>query len=158
AALALEDAYWTPLLTSVAYVTFVLNLFNLIPFYPLDGGRITRPLRAAHWLWGLLATGVLFLVAELPGGRATVHLSVIGVLGAVQAVSAWKRERAAATAAPRRAIDILAPEAGDRARYADEAEVEPAHRRAAAIAYFGLVGVLAALIGFTAGRLPAGPG
>ncbi len=49
-----------PLLIAIAYIGFVLNLFNLIPIHPLDGGRISTAI--SRWLWvvGLVA-GVVVL-------------------------------------------------------------------------------------------------
>jgi Zn-dependent protease len=46
-----------PWLMAVASASFVLNLFNLIPVPPLDGGRICAAV--SHWFWipGLLLLG-----------------------------------------------------------------------------------------------------
>lgn len=41
------------LLLAIAYVGFFLNLFNLIPISPLDGGRITAVLSPRIWLAGI---------------------------------------------------------------------------------------------------------
>lgn len=40
-------------LLAIAYVGFFLNLFNLIPISPLDGGRITAVLTPRIWLAGI---------------------------------------------------------------------------------------------------------
>lgn len=69
---------------AVAYSGFVLNLFNLIPVSPLDGGRITQVLSPRIWLLGaplLVALFfyrpspmlVLILVMALPNLRAAWH-------------------------------------------------------------------------------------
>lgn len=57
--LATGDEFWRAL----AYIGFLLNLFNLIPVVPLDGGRAMAAL--SPWVWfagfaGLVAMTVLF--------------------------------------------------------------------------------------------------
>jgi Zn-dependent protease len=70
----LADAYASPLLLALAYAGFMINLFNLIPVSPLDGGRITAILSPKVWwigapmLVGLFAwnpSPMLLLVALL---------------------------------------------------------------------------------------------
>ncbi len=47
---------------ALAYFGFFINLFNLIPFSPLDGGRIVGAISRKVWISGLvLLTGLLFL-------------------------------------------------------------------------------------------------
>jgi Zn-dependent protease len=59
----------SPLLTEadkiqVAYLGFVLNLFNLLPVPPLDGGRITAAI--SPWIWMLGIVGLFgLLIHEL---------------------------------------------------------------------------------------------
>ncbi|HEY3148755.1 MAG TPA: hypothetical protein VGJ75_20505 [Dongiaceae bacterium] len=48
------------LLRAVAYSGFILNLFNLIPVSPLDGGRITSVVSPHIWLIGIPALVALF--------------------------------------------------------------------------------------------------
>jgi Zn-dependent protease len=48
--LATHNSYFVAL----AYVTFMINLFNLTPIYPLDGGRITGAVSPYLWLAGLI--------------------------------------------------------------------------------------------------------
>lgn len=60
-ALAVYAAYLVtghPLYLSLAFVGFLLNLFNLVPIVPLDGGRIVAAI--SPWLW------VVGLVVLLP--------------------------------------------------------------------------------------------
>ncbi|MFD1907354.1 site-2 protease family protein [Paenibacillus rhizoplanae] len=40
--------YHSPLLYSLAYIGFFLNLINLLPIHPLDGGELPRPLHAGY--------------------------------------------------------------------------------------------------------------
>lgn len=49
----LARAVDSPVLLAIAYVGFFLNLFNLIPISPLDGGRITAVLTPRIWLAGI---------------------------------------------------------------------------------------------------------
>jgi Zn-dependent protease len=46
-----------PWMMAVAAATFVLNLFNLTPFPPLDGGRICTAVSPWFWLIGLVMLG-----------------------------------------------------------------------------------------------------
>ncbi|AEI45303.1 site-2 protease family protein [Paenibacillus mucilaginosus] len=45
----------SPLFYSLAYVGFLLNLLNLLPIHPLDGGRISTAVTRWLWLVGLIA-------------------------------------------------------------------------------------------------------
>jgi Zn-dependent protease len=47
------------LLRALAYTGFLLNLFNLIPVVPLDGGRAASALHPAFWFLGLFAVALL---------------------------------------------------------------------------------------------------
>ena len=47
-------------LLAVAYAGFFLNLFNLIPLSPFDGGRITAVLSPRVWLFGVPVLIALF--------------------------------------------------------------------------------------------------
>lgn len=49
------------LLLAVSYAGFFLNLFNLIPLHPFDGGRITAVISRRIWLIGVpLLVGLFF--------------------------------------------------------------------------------------------------
>jgi Zn-dependent protease len=54
------------LLLALSYAGFFLNLFNLIPVPPLDGGRITAVLSPRLWLLGLPVLVVLFFYQQSP--------------------------------------------------------------------------------------------
>jgi len=72
------------LLLAVAYTGFMLNLINLLPISPLDGGRITAVLTPRIWLLGVPMLVALFLYQPSP------MLVVIGVLAAPQVLRAWR--------------------------------------------------------------------
>lgn len=65
--LAAMGCYWlarengSQLLLALAYAGCMINLFNLIPISPLDGGRITAIISPKIWLLGLpLLVGLFF--------------------------------------------------------------------------------------------------
>lgn len=51
---------------AIAYAGFVLNLFNLIPVIPLDGGHIVNLISPKLWLLGLPLLGAVFLWNHSP--------------------------------------------------------------------------------------------
>jgi len=70
-AAALATLVWaeqvnSDLLRALAYLGFLLNLFNLIPVVPLDGGRAVSALHPAFWFAGLFAIALLFFKYESP--------------------------------------------------------------------------------------------
>jgi len=54
------------LVLSLAYFGVVLNLFNLLPFPPLDGGRISAALSPWMWLIGVVGLAVLYHHGRIP--------------------------------------------------------------------------------------------
>ena len=71
----------------LAQVGFFLNLFNLIPVYPLDGGRVASAISLWFWLVGIpLATYLLWL------WRSPI-LIIILLLSLVQMGQAWKQRK-----------------------------------------------------------------
>jgi Zn-dependent protease len=73
-----EGSTW---LLAVAYSGFFLNLFNLIPLSPFDGGRITAVLSPRIWLLGVPVLGALFFYRPSP------VLFIVALLAAPQV---WK--------------------------------------------------------------------
>jgi Zn-dependent protease len=72
------------LLRSLAFTGMLLNLFNLLPALPLDGGRVAGALHPAIWVVGLLA------VVGLEIYRPSPVLLIIIVLGGFEL---WQRFR-----------------------------------------------------------------
>jgi len=59
-------AYNSPHLKGLAFLGFLINLFNLLPVIPLDGGRISGALHPAIWLLGFLALFALVIYRPNP--------------------------------------------------------------------------------------------
>lgn len=72
------------LLLALAYAGFFINLFNLIPLSPFDGGRITAVLTPRVWLVGVPVLAALFF------WRPSPMLILVAVLAAPQVMRAWK--------------------------------------------------------------------
>lgn len=60
AAFALGVYTGSPVIVSVAYAAFYLNLINLLPIHPLDGGRISTAVTRWLWILGLIG-GLVFI-------------------------------------------------------------------------------------------------
>jgi Zn-dependent protease len=77
-------AYDSRPLKALAFLGFFLNLFNLLPVVPLDGGRITAALHPALWLVGFL--GLVGLVIWRPNPI----LIIILIFSASELWRRWK--------------------------------------------------------------------
>ena len=75
------------LLVALAFTGFFLNLFNLAPISPLDGGRIVAAIHPALWLAGLVLLLGLTILAPNP------ILILILVLGALESWRRWRERR-----------------------------------------------------------------
>jgi len=71
------------MLLALAYAGFFLNLFNLIPLSPLDGGRITAVLSPRIWFAGVPVLIALFVFQSSP------LLIMIALLALPQLKRAW---------------------------------------------------------------------
>jgi len=78
-ALVTRQVHWQVL----AVLGLTLNLFNLIPFPPLDGGRIVTAIHPLLWIGGLLTLVVLAF------GSMTLFLSVLIVVGLLEVGARW---------------------------------------------------------------------
>ena len=74
-----DDVQW---LLAVAYTGFFLNLINLIPLPPLDGGRITAVLSPRIWLLGVPIIGALLWY------KFNVILLLVAILAAPHVLTA----------------------------------------------------------------------
>jgi Zn-dependent protease len=82
-------SYGSNLLLAISYSGFFLNLLNLIPVSPLDGGRITAVLSPRVWFVGIPVLIGFFLWHPSP------MLFLIGLLAAPQLMKAWKYDPSA---------------------------------------------------------------
>jgi Zn-dependent protease len=105
------DDFWKALM----FTGFFLNLFNLLPVVPLDGGRAFAALSPWMWFAGLFAIGVMVFVIPNP------ILVLIALFAVMETWRRWKTRH------------------DDPAYY----KVRPAHRLAVAGVYVGLLVVLA---------------
>ena len=113
-------------LRAIAFLGFFINLFNLLPVVPLDGGRIVTAIHPALWVLGLIA--LVGLVIYRPNGI----LVLILFLAAMELWHRWQTRHFA----------------GSRLYYS----VRPWQRLFAAVAYFGLAALL--VLGMHATHVP----
>jgi Zn-dependent protease len=64
------------LLLALAYVGFLINLFNLLPVLPLDGGRAMAAM--APWMWFVGFAALIPLALFLHGGIIVLLIVVLG--------------------------------------------------------------------------------
>jgi Zn-dependent protease len=103
----------TRMYLAIAYSGFFLNLFNLVPMSPLDGGRVAQMFSRRLWILGLILMAGLFVLYPSP------QLAIIGVFALIHSLS-----RRAAAAGP------------------DEIQVTSKDRTSMAANYFGLAAFL----------------
>jgi Zn-dependent protease len=104
---------------ALAYAGFFINLFNLIPVLPLDGGRAMSAMSPVMWLAGFL---VLVAVAILEPSAIFI---LIVVIGGLETYRRWNRYRHGSDA--------------EKAYY----KVHPLDRALVAAVYIALVALLA---------------
>ena len=78
------------LLRALAYFGFLINLFNLIPLTPLDGGRVTSLLSKWFNVAGLVIAAALLLYETQSGTSVSPVLFLVLIFGAF---STWQRFR-----------------------------------------------------------------
>jgi Zn-dependent protease len=119
-------AYDSQHLKALAFLGFFINLFNLLPVSPLDGGRIVAAIHPALWLFGVLGLVALVILRPNP------ILILILLVAANETWNRWKMRRL--------------PEV--QAYY----KVEPHRRLLMGLLYFGLAAVL--VLGMAATHVP----
>ena len=103
---------------ALAFTGFFLNLFNLLPVVPLDGGRAMAAM--APWMWFV---GLFALVAITFAFPNPIMLLIV-LFGALETYRRWKTRRSG--------------EEGNAAYY----QVRPAQRLGVAAVYLGLIALL----------------
>jgi Zn-dependent protease len=81
--LALDSRF----LKAMAFVGFLINLFNLLPIVPLDGGRAVAALHPGVWLAGLAGLAALTYFFPNP------ILLIVLVLGGLEAWQRWQARK-----------------------------------------------------------------
>jgi Zn-dependent protease len=79
-------------LLAVAYAGFMINLFNLIPLPPMDGGRVTAVLSPRIWLLGVPILGWMLLTHFSP------ILLIVAILAVPHVFAALRFDRESAQA------------------------------------------------------------
>jgi Zn-dependent protease len=108
------DELWLAL----AFTGFLLNLFNLLPVVPLDGGRAMAAM--APWMWFVGFAALVALAVVFPNPI----ILLIVLLGGLETWRRWKQRRA-----------------GDEQQQAYY-RIRPAQRLAVAAVYLGLIALL----------------
>lgn len=72
------------LFLALAYTGFMINLFNLIPVHPMDGGRIVTAISPKMWFIGIPI--LLFIAIKFFNPLIVIFL----IMGCIQAYKQWK--------------------------------------------------------------------
>jgi Zn-dependent protease len=118
ACIPIADATGNDFWKALAFTGFFLNLFNLLPVVPLDGGRAMAAM--SPWMWALGLFGVVVLAFTYPN-------PVILLIVLLAVMETWRRWRA-----------LKSGDESVRAYY----RVRPAHRALVAAVYLGLIALL----------------
>jgi Zn-dependent protease len=119
ALIPVADATGSDLLRALAFTGFFLNLFNLVPVLPLDGGRAMAAM--APWMWFVGFAAMIAMVFLVPNPI----LFLVLLFGGMETWRRWKQRRNG--------------EEGNQAYY----RVKPAHRLMVGAVYVGLIAVCA---------------
>jgi Zn-dependent protease len=114
---AAGEALDSDLLIALAFTGFLLNLFNLLPIVPLDGGRAVAAVHPTLWAIGLAGLVGLFFIAPNP------ILIIVLLFGGIELWRRWQERKD--------------PAAGEYYR------VKPWQRVAVGTTYVGLAALLA---------------
>jgi Zn-dependent protease len=118
ACLALGEATNSDLLRALAYVGFFLNLINLVPVVPFDGGRAMAAMAPGMWFLGLGAMVALLVITRNP------FLLLFVLLGGMETWRRWQLRKTRSL---------------EQAAYY---RVSPRHRMLVGAVYIGLIAVL----------------
>jgi Zn-dependent protease len=119
ALIPIAEAQDSDFLRALAFTGFFLNLFNLAPVVPLDGGRAMAAMAPWMWFAGFAAMLGFFVLFPNP------ILVLILLLGGMETWRRWKTRKQGME--------------GNQAYY----RVKPAYRLAVAVAYVGLIAACA---------------
>jgi Zn-dependent protease len=116
---AIAEVTGSPMLRALAYVGFLINLINLVPLTPFDGGRAMAAMAPAMWFVGLGVMVFLLLVTHIG------FLLIFVLFGGYDTYRRWKLRK---TGSPQQA-----------AYY----RVAPRARLLVGLVYVGLIAALA---------------
>ncbi len=85
--LAIGEGANSDMLRALAYVGFLLNLINLVPLVPFDGGRAMAAMAPRMWFLGLGAMVALLLITANP------FLLIFVLLGGMETWRRWKQRK-----------------------------------------------------------------
>jgi Zn-dependent protease len=85
--LAIGEATGSDFFRALAYIGFFLNLFNLLPVVPLDGGRAMAAMAPWMWFVGLGAVAALVFIAP------NFILLIILLLGGMEVWRRWQARK-----------------------------------------------------------------
>jgi Zn-dependent protease len=88
AVLAVAESSGSLFMQALAYTGFFLNLFNLFPVLPLDGGRVAGALHPAIWIAGLAGAAVFMILRPSP------ILIFVLAMGGIETYHRWRDRKA----------------------------------------------------------------
>jgi Zn-dependent protease len=135
AALGVYAGTGSTLFLGLAYVGFLLNLFNLLPMLPLDGGRAVGAMSPAFWILGIVMMVALLFVTPLN----PIFLLILALVAFSGGKEIWRRWKMRNTPEGQAYNDI-----------------ELRYRVMVGLVYFGLIAVLALLMAITYVPNPGG--
>jgi Zn-dependent protease len=91
--LALPQSSTGRLLQALAYFGFLINLFNLVPVTPLDGGRVLSLLSKWFNVAGLAIAGALLLFETQGGNSVSPVLVLVLIFGAISTFQRFRSTR-----------------------------------------------------------------
>jgi len=113
------------LFLGLGYVGFLINLFNLVPIVPLDGGRIVAAISPFLWLVGLAILGPYLVLRVIHGGLINSAVTLVIVLIVLSSIP--------------RVLGLFRKRTPRQMRYF---ECTPTQRVVMGLLYFSLVGSL----------------
>jgi Zn-dependent protease len=144
----LGDSFWGGLLLVTGWITALINLFNMIPVFGLDGDRISKPFLWGHWA---AATIVAFVAMGLEYhyyDRLQPFMIFICLMGTIKTWKLWRGKPKES-----RLLDRLSKVD----HHVDEDDVKIGHRRSAMVIYVGLLLGLLSLMTIGDALRPAMP-
>ncbi len=146
------------LLWAVGYFTLVLNLFNLIPVWQLDGARMLAPVPAVAQLVGAALCGIVLAgVATFVGHLNPLSLIIVAVLVWRGGSHLWQVRKARRGDAKGASTLEKVQKMARAAVATPDEDVQGPQRWRATLTYFCLLAVLTVAVHMLFGSLPKTP-